>query len=187
MTIRRWGVAALLCLLGASTAAHELPANRLTLVLRDQTHLSLTYVVDYAEALHQALAPKRALREFILLYSAMQQGEFEAALIKAHAQLIVGTRLTLPTGEMLATRNWQWPEPARARALLQDRAMRLLVGGDDRAHDDPFEVRAEAASSRHIGSVSVRLPEELGKVMVVSYQPRQVWVEPRTAPIALRF
>ena len=187
MTTKRYAIAALLCLLGATSRAHELPANRLTLVLRDETHLSLSYFVDYTEALHQVLAPKRALQDFILVYSAMQQRDFEAALTKAHAELIVGTQLVSPTGELLATRNWQWPEPARARALLQERTMQMLTGGDDHVHPGACEVRAEATSIRPIGSVSVRLPSELGKVLVVSYRPRQTWIEPRVRPVAIRF
>lgn len=179
--------AALVGLCAASAGAHELAANRLTLVLRDETHLSLSYFIDYTEALHQTLAPKRALQDFILVTSAMKQSDFEAALTKAHAQLIVGTQLVLPTGEMLATRNWQLPVPTAARALLQERAMQMLTGGDDHVHQAAYEVRAEATSTRPIGSVSVRLPSELGKVLVVSYQPRQTWIEPRAKPIAIRF
>lgn len=187
MKINRGLVAALSCLLGAAGNAHEMPENRLTLVLRDETHLSLSYFVDYTEALHQALAPKRTLQDFILVYSAMKQSDFEAALTRAHAQLIVGTQLVLPKGEMLPTRNWQLPPPARARALLQERTMQMLVGGDDHVHPAACEIRAEATSTRPIGSVSVRLPPELGKVLLVSYQPRQIWIEPRAASIAIGF
>ena len=187
MTIKRYLVAALCCLLGASSRAHEMPDNRLTLVLRDETHLSLSYFVDYTEALHQALAPKQTLQGFMLVYLAMKQSDFEVALTKAHAQLIVGTQLVLPTGEMLPIRNWQLPVAARVRALLQDRTMQMLTGGDDHAHPVAYEIRAEATSSRSIGSVSVRLPAELGKVLVISYQPRQAWVGPRATPVAIRF
>lgn len=187
MTSNRYFVAALICLLSAGSEAHELPANRLSLVLRDETHLSLTYLVDYAEVLHRTLAPKRELLEFVLVYSAMKQGEFEAALVKAHAQLIVGTQLTLRTGEMLATRNWQWPEPARARAILQERAMQMLSSGDDHVYQAAYGIAAEATSTRSIGSVSIRLPDEVGKVLIVSYQPRQAWIEPGTGPIAIKF
>ena len=191
MTPKRLAIAALLCLLAATGGAHETPTNRLTLVLRDETHLSLSYFVDYAEALHQALAPKRTLQDFTLLFSAMKQSEFEAALTKAHAQLIVGTLLVLPNGEMLTTRNWQLPTPAGARAMLQERAMQMLTGGsggvDAHAHPAAHEVRAEATSTRPIGSVSVRVPSELGKVLVVSYQPRQTWIEPRAKPVTVEF
>jgi hypothetical protein len=187
MTIHRYLVAALSCLVGAASSAHETPENRLTLVLRDETHLSLSYFVHYTEALHQALEPKRTLQDFILAYSAMKPSDFEAALTRAHAQLIVGTQLVLPTGEMLSTRNWQLPVPARARAMLQERTMRMLTGGDDHAHPAAFEIRAEAASTRPIGSVSVRLPSELGKTLVVSYQPKQAWTAPGAKPIAIRF
>ena len=134
-----------------------------------------------------SLAPKRALLEFVLMYSAMKPGDFEAALVKAQAQLIVGTQLTLPTGERLATRNWQWSEPARARAILQERAMQMLSSGDDHASQAAYRISAEGTSTRSIGSVSIRLPDAVGKVLIVSYQPRQAWIEPGAAPIAIKF
>lgn len=186
MTIKGCLVAALACLLGAAGSAHEMSSNRLTLVLRSETHLSLSYLVDYTAALHQALAPKRTLQEFMLVHSAMQQSDFEAALTKAHAQLIAGTQITLPTGEVLPIRNWQLPVPAHARALLQERTMQMLTGGEH-VHQAAYEVRAEATSARPIGSVLVRLPSQLGKVLVVSYQPRQAWIEPRATPVAIKF
>lgn len=51
----------LACALTTAAAAHELPANRVTLVLRDDNHLSLTCFIDYTTALHRALVPQRAL------------------------------------------------------------------------------------------------------------------------------
>ena len=187
MKINRYLVAALCCLLGAASSAHEMPDNRLTLVLRDETHMALNYFVDYTEALHQALAPKQTLQGFMLVYLAMKQSDFEAALTKAHTQLIVGTQLVQPTGEMLPIRNWQLPVAARVRTLLQERTMQMLTGGNDHAHPNAYEIRAEATSARPIGSVSVRLPVEFGKVLVISYQPRQAWVDPRATPVEIKF
>lgn len=187
MKIKQLCIGLLLGLLGAASGSHELPSNRLTLVLRDDTHLSLTYFIDYATTLHRTLAPEIALREFILVYSAMKQADFEAALSKAHARLSAGTRLALPNGEAVAIRNWRWPSSARARNLLQASAMQMLSGGGRHEHDAVHEVHAEAIPSRGIAALTIRLPEELGKVLVVSYQARQAWAEPRAAPTPIRF
>jgi hypothetical protein len=185
--IKRLLVAAWSCLLFAAATAHELPANRLTLVLRDETHLSLSYRVDYTAALHQALAPKRALQEFVVMYSAMKPADFQQELVRAQAKFSSGTRLVLPTGQSLPITRWYWPEPTRVQAHLQARAMQALVGAGDHAHEASLEIGADAAAPRHITSVALRLPEEFGKVMVVSYQPRQAWVEPRAAANLIRF
>jgi hypothetical protein len=187
MKIKQRCIGLLLCLLSAASGSHELPANRLTLVLRDNTHLSLTYFIDYTEALHRTLAPDRALREFILMYSVMKPSDFDAALAKAHARLSAGTRLALPNGKAVAIRNWHWPDSARARNLLQASAMQMLSGGGRHEHDAAHEVHAETAPTRGLAALTIRLPEELGKVLVVSYQARQAWAEPRAAPMPIRF
>ena len=172
----------LACALTTAAAAHELPANRVTLVLRDDNHMSVTCFIDYTAALHRALAPQHTLRDFVLQYAAMKPAEFQKELLKAQQKFKAGTALSLPTGEAL-TMNWRWPEPARAQALLQARAMQTLVGAADHGHETPFEIHAEVASTRAVASVVVRLPDEFGKLLVVSYRPRQAWVAPRAATL----
>jgi hypothetical protein len=176
-----------LCLLSAAAGAHELPSNRLTLVLRDDAHVSLTYFIDYTEALHRTLAPERAQREFIVAYLAMKPADFDAALAKAHAKLSAGTVLALPSGEAVAIRNWRWPDPVAARTLLQTRVMQMLSGDGHPDHDAVQEVHAEATPARAFTALAIRLPEQLGRVLVVSYQPRQAWVEPRAASTSIKF
>lgn len=173
----------LACALTTAAAAHELPANRVTLVLRDDNHLSLTCFIDYTTALHRALAPQRALQDFVLQYAAMKPAEFQKELLKAQQKFKTGTTLALPSGEPLTLSHWRWPEPSHAQQLLQQRAMQTLVGAAEHAHETPFEVHAEAASTRAIASVVVRLPDEFGKTLVVSYRPKQAWLAPRAAAL----
>lgn len=185
--IKRLVLATCSCLVLAAAFAHELPANRLTLVLRDETHLSLTCRVDYTAALHQALAPKRTLQEFVVMYSAMKPADFQKEMVRAQSKFSTGTRLVLPTGASLPITRWYWPEPTRVQAQLQARAMQALVGASDHEHETSLEIGADATANRPIKSVALSLPEEFGKVMVVSYQPRQTWVEPRTAASLIQF
>ena len=185
-------------LLAKSSWSHELPANRLTLVMRDATHVSLTYYIDYPSALHRALAPQQTLQQFELTASAMPPAEFQKALLKAQAKFSAGTQLTLlsknksaaqatPLTLTLALTHWQWPDAKSAQALLQQRAMHTLVGAGEHPLELPFEIRAEAASKEAITSLEVRLPEELSKVLVVSYRPQQAWTEPRSAGLLVKF
>jgi hypothetical protein len=187
MKIKQLSIGLLLSLLSAASGSHELPSNRLTLVLRDDTQLSLIYFIDYAEALRRTMAPERARRDFILVYLAMTPADFDSALIKAHARLSAGTRLALPTGDTVLISNWRWPDSARARSLLRASAMQMLSGGGHHDHDAVHEVHAQAAVTRGLAELTIRLPEELGNVLVVSYQARQAWAEPRAAPIPIRF
>ena len=218
-SLKWWAVLAALWMVSASTTnaqAHELPANRLTLVLRDTHHITLTYHLDYlayVQALHQALAPQRAAAEFVLMLAAMPAPEFQKEQARAHAKFSKSTQLNLQSGEALMLTNWQWPSAVRAHALMQQRAMQAVVGGgrgggggggggggsdhahgatNEAAHDAspgnaPFEIRAEATSTRRIDAVNARLPDEFGNVLVVSYQPKQAWLKRGSAATAIKF
>jgi hypothetical protein len=201
-SLKWWAVLTVLWMASVSSA-HELPANRLTLVMRDTQHVTLTYHLDYlayVRALHQALAPQRPAAEFVLMLAAMPAPEFQKEQARAHAKFSKGTQLNLQNGQALVLTNWQWPNAARAHALMQQRAMQAVVGGGggagDHAHEaangaspgnTSFEIRAEATSTRRIDAVNARLPDEFGNVLVVSYQPKQAWVKRGGAAAAIKF
>jgi hypothetical protein len=164
--------------LAPGVGAHEVQTNRLTLVLRDQSHISLTFFLDYAGVLHRTLAPARPFQEFVVMYSAMTPAEFEKELRRAELRLQSGTHLSLPSGE-IAIAGWKWPDPAKAQGLLREITMTALVAPADHSHQEPVEIRAEATAPRPIASIDVRLPAEMQDVLVVSYRPNQVMATPR--------
>lgn len=196
---KRWAALAVL-LISSLVKAHELPANRLTLVMRDATHVSLTYFIDYPTVLHRALAPQKTLTEFVLMYSALPPADFQKAMLKAQAAFSAGTRLVLATSRPVKSKgqitpqrapltltNWQWPDAKSTQSVLQQHAMQSIVGAGEHLLEIPFEIRAEATATQAIISLEVRLPEEMGKVMVVSYQPQQAWAEPKNAHLIVKF
>jgi hypothetical protein len=178
---------ALLCLLASCAFAHELPANRLNLVLRDRNHLSLTFFIDYTDALHRALAPQRPFQEFVLMASSMKPQDLQKELLRAQARFETNTRLTLSAGGRATIKNWKWPDADRVQAMLRERAMQAVVAPGDHAHQEPTEIHAEVTATEAIGSVTLRLPEEFQRVLVVSYRPSQTWIEPRKESTAIRF
>lgn len=171
----------------ATGTAHELQANRLTLVQREAHHLSLSLHLDYLPVLHRTLAPRQDYREFVLAHAAMEHAQLAAALQRAQAAFEASTRLTLPDGSALPVQRWRWPEARRVQALLQQQAMRWIAGPGDHAHDDPIEVPAECVSRSPIRSVQVQLPAAFDAVLVVSYRPRQAWARPATGAIKVEF
>jgi hypothetical protein len=171
----------------ASLQAHELPSNRLSIVLRDNTHLTLTYFVDYTAALHQALEPKRTTAEFAMIYSAMPPADFQKALATAQSKFSSATKVILPSGQALEISNWRWPEAAKVQAQLQQRVMQSIVAANDHRHETALEIQAEAVAIRRINSLSVSLPDSFGTVMVVSYKPTQILVKPRTGLVPIKF
>jgi hypothetical protein len=180
-------VALLLWMAASDAVTHELQANRLTLVLRDHNHLSLTFYIDYAGALHRALAPSRTVQEFVLTYSAMRPQDFQAEVLRVQTKFQSETQLTLPSGRMVSVTNWYWPDIGRVQAALQERAMRSIVAPGDHTHDEPLEVRAEAIASEDLRTFTIRLPEEFQRVLVVSYRPSQVWADPALPPARITF
>jgi hypothetical protein len=180
----------LAALLGSSlhfANAHELPSNRMTVVLRDETHLSLTYWVDYPEALRRALMPQKTLTEFALTHSAMPAADFQKQLEKAHAKFSSQTRLTLATGKVLEMAQWRWPEAAQVQALLQQHAMQALAAPKQHAHATPLEIHAQAASPQKIEAISVATPAEFSRVLMVSYKPQQTWLMPGASSALVKF
>ncbi len=175
---KRFLAGLLLCLLTGGVVAHELQANRLTLVLRERNHLSMTFFIDYTNALHRALAPQRTFQEFVLSYSAMPAPDFEKEVQRAQSRFQSATRLSLSSGQELRIDHWSWPDPVRVQASLQERAMQMMVAPEDHPHESPEEISAEVTARQSIEGLSVRLPEEFQQVLVVSYRPTQRWVQP---------
>ena len=174
----------------ASTAqAHELQASRATLVLRDNQHIAVTFFVDYGAVLHQALAPQMLFHEFALQHSAMPPNVFAAQLLVARRKLQLGTQLVLASGKTAPLTQWAWPDAVGAQKALQQRAMEAVTGAKDHAHAAQSEIRAEAQSNnpKDMANVTLRLPAEFKKTLVVSYQPKQVWVEPGKTSASIRF
>jgi hypothetical protein len=177
--------------------AHELQANRATLVLRDERHLSLSLYIDYAEALHASLAPDRPMPAFLAQLSAMKPAELQAHLLRTQQQWTRQIALSVvdpgssPAGRPmvpLALRNWVWPDAARVQRLLQERLMQGVVApAAGHGHDAPIEIRAESTALRALSEARLSLPKDFGRVLIVWYRPRQLWVEPGTESGAIRF
>ena len=169
--------------------AHELQASRATLVLRDSQHLAITFYVDYPAVLHQAIAPHMLFHEFALQHSAMLQPTFAAQLVAAQRKLQAGTRLVLRSGKPAPLELWAWPDATATQKALQQRAIAAVVGAKEHLHAPPAEIRAEAQSNKSgdFATVTLQLPAEFKQTLVVSYQPKQAWVEPGKALAGIRF
>ncbi len=181
------------CGLPSLSNAHELAANRATVVQRDDTHWAITCLIDYPQLLHRMLAPKRSWADFVVQAAAMPLAEFQQSVARAHQQVATRLLLTGPGGERVALRNWQWPEAPETHKRLQAGAMQLITGGGSGAgdgshgHGTETAVRAEALSAQPLKSLAVRFPAEFGRVLVVSYRPQQAWTENGTTTLRLRF
>ena len=182
----------ILCILafwwcGTHAVAHELQANRLTLVLREGTHVSLTFRLDFTDVLHRALAPQRTVQEFVLQYAAMPPHAFQSDLLRAQRQFQAATGLATAAGKVATLTHWTWPDAEQVQAALRERAMQTVVAPGAHPHTTPVEVVAEATVAQAISAVTVRLPKEFQPVLLVSYRPQQVWMAPQARSTTVKF
>jgi hypothetical protein len=180
--------AAALGLLSASTAhGHDLPENRATLVLRDQTHVALTLYIDYVETLHQALAPQKSAHEFLLISAALSPEAFQLQVQRAHAKLQSETRATLNGSGAAKITGWVWPDPAKIKVKIQQQVMAAMVGDRSHTHEAPIEIRANITDKSPINEATIQFPKEFGKMLIVWYRPKQIWVTPQQPSATMKF
>ena len=184
--IRRCSLLALTAL-SITASAHELQDNRATLVLRDQTHISVTLYLSYCEALHLALAPDRPLPEFMMVYSTMSPDRLQRAIGAAQSRFQSATRLYLAAGKELSLSNWVFPDVKQVQSALQRWIMQAMAEPGGHFHEEPLEIHAEAQSPEPVTSVRIQFPEEFQKVLVVAYRPNQLWVEPKSWSPVIKF
>ena len=155
-------------------------SNRATLVLRDDQHLTLSFFVDYTGVLHKVLAPQQSVEEFVLMYSAMKPPTFQTQLLNAQRKLQTGTAVFMRDGQSARLTQWVWPDAPAVQKQLQLRAMQLVIAPADHTHVVQTEIRAETTSAKEgdFATVTLQLPAEFQDVLVVSYQPKQVWASP---------
>ncbi len=171
----------------APAYAHELPENRATLVLRDQTHLSLTLYIDFVVAAHQALAPQQSLREFLLVCAALSPEEFHKLMQRAQTKLEAETRATLNGGSAAKFTGWVWPKSEKIRVSIQQQVMASIVDTSNHTHEPPFEIRAHITHDKPIAESKVQFAEAFGKVLLIWYRPKQIWVLPKQPSPAMKF
>ena len=173
----------------ASARGHELTENRATMVFRDDTHVSLTFYIDYPDVLNAVLAPKKSHREFLLMYSAMKPEDFQKQMLLAQAKLQVETRATLNGIKEAMITGWVWPDSARIQTMIQQEVMESMVGGvaNPPAHAAPTEIHANITHDAPIKIANIQFAEAFGKMLLVSYRPKQIWVAPKKASAVIKF
>jgi hypothetical protein len=158
-------------------SAHEIAANRLTLVLREPTHIALTFVVDYVDLLNRTLAPGAARTEFAVICAAMDDEQLRRRLAQAQASFEKGLVITGSHGTALQLKALRWPDFQTSQRLLRDAAMGSVVTTGEHVHQDPVEIPGDVLASNPIEEIGLRLPPELQDVIVVSYRPTQTRIK----------
>lgn len=177
----------LLCCTAGPTRAHELGADRLTIVQRDPRHLSLQFRVDLPALLHRALAPQRPQAEFILATASQDSRQIAATLGELQARLERGLQLQQDK-QALSLSHWRWPQAVQVQDLLRQRAMALVAGGEaGHEHGEATEFSVEALASEPVTMPSLQLAPALQPLLVISYRPHQQWMARGQGALRLTF
>jgi hypothetical protein len=186
-------IAVTICvMLGKNAYAHELPINRVTLVLRENNQVALTLYIQYLAVLHKTLLPEQSFEAFAIMHSAMAANEFNKAVAVANQKLQTTIGLTTKASQnsttmTLSTSHWRWPDPEKTQNRLKQRAMQIAVAPNDHSHEPSIEVYADALSTSKITAVQVSLPAALQPALLVSYRPSQVWINSKSGSQTAKF
>ncbi len=158
--------------------AHELASDRLTVVMREPSHLSLVFLIDQVALLRRLVAPDATAVEFVISMAAMSDTTFDKVVDRGRSQFESDLVILDQNGSKLALHNWRWSSKEELRGSIRSLAMAAVVGGDPHTHDFVNEITAEAVSSSPISRISLRLPKQAAKTRVGAYRPKQSYVYP---------
>jgi hypothetical protein len=71
--------------------------------------------------------------------------------------------------------------------MMQQRMMAAMLDPNGHSHETPIEIHADANAPNEVAAVTLKLPGEFQRVLVVSYKPKQVWVDGKTLSPDIRF
>lgn len=172
---------------GAPAQAHELEADRLTLVLRQSQHVSLRFQLDPIGLLQRTLSPHADSPQVLMQLVSLSPEDFKALWMRSQARVEEGIRLSPLSGRGSSPHQWRWPTTSEVQSLLQQRAAQQVIAPHEHAQTATIEVLAEWLAPAHVSSLDLRLPPELPRLLVVHYQPQQTWSRASDAPTRLRF
>jgi hypothetical protein len=189
LTAVEW-VCALWIACGAIPAGitHELESDRLTIVMRESSHFTLVFRIDEINLLRRLLAPDATAGEFLVSMAAMSDKTFDRAVHRGRSQFESQVVILDQTGSKLALRNWRWASKDLLRSEIRELAMAAVVGDGVHRHAFVDEVTADALSTTSVSGITLRLPKQAAKILVVAYRPQQNDYDPaQSTGLAIRF
>ena len=166
--------------------AHELEADRLTLVQRQDRLVEATWRIDLPASLHRMFASQEPYAEFLLRLGAGPPDEARQLLEKARQRWSAEIAFSTSDGAKGAWQRWDWPDAGALKAAAQERLMQRLAGGHD--HPDPLTIQAQwLAETTPLTTLKVSVPPALRPLVIVSYRPRQSFMGANDPTVAIPF
>ncbi|MFM8845778.1 MAG: hypothetical protein ACKOGN_07755 [Gammaproteobacteria bacterium] len=160
----------------------------MTIVMRESSHFTLVFRIDEINLLRRLLAPDATAGEFLVSMAAMSDKTFDRAVHRGRSQFESQVVILDQTGSKLALRNWRWASKDLLRSEIRELAMAAVVGDGVHRHAFVDEVTADALSTTSVSGITLRLPKQAAKILVVAYRPQQNDYDPaQSTGLAIRF
>ena len=183
---KRLVLSVLLFFVNAASLAHELPDDRVTIVQREPTHLSITFYIDEVALLNRLIAPRSSRAEFLLSCAGAPSEQLRQRVQLAQTSF-EGQLKILAGDQSLSIAPLHWPTMKDTHRRLQDGAMATIATGSDHDHAQIVEVTTDALSSKPFDSVTFLTPPSLPDLLIISYKPVQHRPTPSSRAVGIDF
>lgn len=155
--------------------AHDINSNKITLIMREKSHVSLIMSVNILKAMNQFLAPHTKYSDFVLAYSNMDTRQFQKEYEKTKDKITFGILVSSSEQSKLTIRDWRWPQSSAVQKQFQDYVMELMTGNHDHTKEPLLEVFAEIIDKVDKTKIQVQVPKEIQPILFISYKPTTIW------------
>ena len=166
--------------------AHDINSNKITLIMREKTHVSLIMSINLLKAMNLILAPQIKYADFILTFSNMDPKLFQKEYEKTKIKISSGIILLSKDQNKLPTREWKWPLASVLQSQCQVFVMELMTGNHDHSKEPILEVSTEIIDKTDKSSIQIQVLKEIQPVLLISYKPVTNWGS-ETRPTSIEF
>ena len=169
-----------------TTSAHDINSNKITLIMREKSHVSLIMNINLLKAMNLILAPQTKYADFILTFSNMDPKLFQKEYEKTKIKISSGIILLSKDQSKLPTREWKWPLASVLQSQCQVFVMELMTGNHDHSKEPILEVSTEIIDKTDKSSIQIQVLKEIQPILLISYKPVTNWGS-ETRPVTIEF
>lgn len=185
--LQRTALPLVLFIASAAALAHELPDDRVTIVQREPTHLSITFYIDEVALLNRIIAPKSSRTEFLLVFATLPSANFTTKIQQARDSFAAEIAIRDMNRRSLLISPLRWPTLIDTQRLVKESALALLATGSDHDKVTFSEINADATADEPLESIYFIKPRSLPELTGVSYRPLQQRMMGQTKEIKITF
>jgi hypothetical protein len=169
-----------------NTSAHDINSNKITLIMREKTHISVILSINLIKAMNQTIAPETKYADFVLSLSNMDPKTFQKEYEKTKSKIASGIYITSKDQNRSFIRDWKWPSPIVLQNQFQVYVMELITGNHDHNKEPITEITGEFIDKTDKSKFQIQVSKEIQPVLLISYRPITNWSSENKA-IAVEF